>query len=577
MKKSLLLLTCFLWIHHVHAIDIKSLNESGKSISYDEVIIFYKQLDEKYKTAKLFTEGLTDLGRPLHVFVISSDQIFDPVEARNKGKIIILINNGIHPGEPDGIDASARLAEEYLSGNKSIPSNTILCIIPVYNVDGSLKRGCCSRANQDGPDEYGFRGNARNLDLNRDFIKCDSENAMSFTKIFRAWDPDVFVDTHVSNGSDYQYTLTLISTQHNKLGGPVGEYIKKQMTPALFNLMKEQGQEMSPYVNTSKYDESPESGIYGFMESPRFGTGYSALFHSLGFVTETHMLKPFAERVEATITFLEVIVSYSSKNSEQIQLARKLSKEAIKTQKEFTLNWNLDSSQFDIFPFKGYEAMHKTSKVTGLEQLYYDRSQPYTRDIKFFDVYTPSLSVKKPDFYIVPQAWKEVVDRMQLNGVSMTQLNNDTTMQMETYVISDFKSGTNPYEGHYLHHSVTFSTETKKVSYHKGDYKIIVNQECNRYIVETLEPNAPDSWFAWGFFDAILQQKEWFSGYVFEPLAEQILKENDSLRAEFENKKATEKEFAASSFSQLYFIYKNSKYFEDFRRYPVGRGRFSDQ
>lgn len=576
MKKCLLLVACMFCLQLLHGSDIKALNESGKSISYDEVIEFYKQLDTKYKTAKLFTEGLTDVGRPLHLFVISSDQIFDPKEARSKGKIIILVNNGIHPGEPDGIDASARLAEDYLTGKKLIPSNTILCIIPIYNIDGSLKRGCCSRANQDGPEEYGFRGNAQNLDLNRDFIKCDSENAKSFTKIFRKWDPDVFVDTHVSNGSDYQYTLTLISTQHNKLGGPVGEYIKKEMTPALFSMMKQKGEEIAPYVNTSKYDESPESGIYGFMEHPRFATGYSALFHSLGFVTETHMLKPFVERVEATITFLEVIVDYTSKNSVQIRQARKLSKEAVKIQKEFPLDWTIDSAKFEIIPFRGFEAKYRTSKVTGLDQLYYDRNQPYTRDIKFFDIYTPTLSVKRPDYYIVPQAWKEVLERLQLNGVSMTRLNTDTLIEVETYIITDFKSSTNPYEGHYVHNSVTLSTEIKKVPYHKGDYKIMVNQECNRYIVETLEPNAPDSWFAWGFFDAILQQKEWFSGYVFEPVAEKMLAENDSLRIEFENKKATDKEFAGSSFSQLYFIYKHSKYFEDFRRYPAGRG-FSKQ
>ncbi len=572
MRNSFFIVSLFLFIQPLNAIDIKSLNESGKSVSYDHVIQFYEQLDEKYETAKLFSEGTTDVGRPLHLFVISSDKVFDPVTARKNGKIIILINNGIHPGEPDGIDASARLAEDYLSGKKKIPSNVVLCIIPVYNVDGSLNRGCCSRANQDGPEEYGFRGNARNLDLNRDFIKCDSENAKSFTKIFRKWDPDVFVDTHVSNGSDYQYTLTLISTQHNKLGGPVGEYIKNEMTPALFSMMKQKGEEMAPYVNTSKYDESPESGIYGFLESPRFATGYSALFHSLGFVTETHMLKPFVKRVEATITFLEVIVDYTAKNSFQIRQARKLSKEAAITQNEFPLNWAIDSSKFEIIPFKGFEAKYRTSKVTGLDQLYYDRNEPYTRDVKFFDNYSPTLSVKRPKFYIVPQAWKEVIERMQMNGVSMSRFNSDTLIEVETYIITDFKSSTSPYEGHYLHNSVTFTTEIKKVPYHQGDYKIMVNQDCNRYIIETLEPNAPDSWFAWGFFDAILQQKEWFSGYVFEPEAEKMLVENDSLRVEFENKKATDKEFAGSSFSQLYFLYQRSKYFEDFKRYPIGRG-----
>ncbi|MFM7903503.1 MAG: M14 family zinc carboxypeptidase, partial [Bacteroidota bacterium] len=197
--------------------------------------------DVENKSAQLIEAGLTDVGKPLHLFVLSKDGIFDPVIAKRKGKTVLMILNGIHPGEPDGIDASIRLSQNLLSGKTELPSNVIICIIPIYNIDGSLNNRCCTRANQNGPINQGFRGNARNLDLNRDFIKCDSENAKSFTKIFRDWDPDVFVDTHVSNGADYQHVMTLISTQHNKLGGASGEFMKKQMTPALFVAMEKRG------------------------------------------------------------------------------------------------------------------------------------------------------------------------------------------------------------------------------------------------------------------------------------------------------------------------------------------------
>lgn len=171
--------------------DVEKLNSQNKSLSYDETIAAYQALAKNSKKAKLFTEGLTDCGRPLHLFVISADGTFDPVVARQKGKTVILINNGIHPGEPDGIDASVRLSQKYLDGKKKLPENVVICIIPVYNIDGSLNRGCCSRANQNGPEQYGFRGNAKNLDLNRDFIKADAENTRSFIKIFQKWDPDV--------------------------------------------------------------------------------------------------------------------------------------------------------------------------------------------------------------------------------------------------------------------------------------------------------------------------------------------------------------------------------------------------
>jgi len=571
MRFTGLVLICLLFSFGSRAQDVAAMNAQNKSLNYEETILAYQNLDKLYPNARLFTKGLTDIGRPLHLFVISSDQIFDPVAARTKNKSIILINNGIHPGEPDGIDASVRLSQAYLDGKLPLPDNVVICIIPVYNIDGSLRQGCCTRANQNGPVSQGFRGNAQNLDLNRDFIKCDSENARSFTEIFREWDPDVFIDTHVSNGSDYQYTMTLISTQHNKLGGEAGRFIKNKMTPALFDRMKKAGHEMAPYVNTRKYDFPPENGIFGFMETPRYASGYAALFGSLSFVPETHMLKPFPKRVDATIKLLEIMVNYTSENSAEIQEVRKKDREAVKKQSSFVLAWEADTTHFEMIPFHGFEAEYRTSRVTGLEQLYYNTRKPFTRETRFYDHYLPVEVVNKPSFYVVPQAWKKVIERMQLNKVGMSRLESDTSLLVGTYIIDDFKSGTAPYEGHYLHHSVKLRHERKTLRYHKGDYLIPVNQESNRYIVETLEPHAPDSWFAWGFFDAILQQKEWFSAYVFDEMAEQILKENPALKNEFEEKRKNDPEFSKSSWQQLYFIYRNSAYFEDLKRYPVGR------
>jgi len=155
---------------------------------------------------------------------------------RKQDKRVLLINNGIHPGEPEGIDASMMLARDLLKGNK-IPANVVICIIPLYNIDGSHNRTSTSRANQNGPLAYGFRGNSRNLDLNRDFIKTDSKNSASFQQIFNTWNPEVFVDTHTSNGSDYQYTMTLIPTQKDKLNQVLSTYLTGQMVPSLYKEM----------------------------------------------------------------------------------------------------------------------------------------------------------------------------------------------------------------------------------------------------------------------------------------------------------------------------------------------------
>ncbi|MFM2016997.1 MAG: hypothetical protein RL007_653, partial [Bacteroidota bacterium] len=266
--------------------------------TYDQVILEYERLDRTSDAISLSTWGMTDVGKPLHVCVVSADKTFDPVTARAKGKVVIMINNAIHPGEPDGVEASITLLQHVSVNPAVVPSNVVLVIIPVYNIDGYLNRSSYSRANQNGPDEYGFRANAKNLDLNRDFIKADAQNTISFEQIFQLWKPHVLIDNHVSDGADYQYTMTLIATQHSKLHPLLGSYLNTKLVPSIYDAMGKAGNPICPYVETM--GETPESGIVGFLESPRFATGYAALFNCIGFVPETHMLKPFSDRVWAT-------------------------------------------------------------------------------------------------------------------------------------------------------------------------------------------------------------------------------------------------------------------------------------
>src|SRR5205085_10849189 len=126
--------------------------------------------------------------------------------------------------------------------------NVVLAFIPVYNIGGCLNRNSNTRVNQNGPEEYGFRGNSQNLDLNRDFTKCDSKEARSFAQLFHYLNPDIFIDNHVSDGADYQHTMTLITTQYDKLG-TLGTYLKNTFEPAIYSGMKQKGWDMVPYVN----------------------------------------------------------------------------------------------------------------------------------------------------------------------------------------------------------------------------------------------------------------------------------------------------------------------------------------
>lgn len=560
------------FIHTLTAQPLVSYHLYNKTPTYDEVIAFYKNLDSLSTSAKLIDYGPSDAGRHLYLFVISNDGDFDPVSIKKKGKSIIFVNNGIHPGEPDGVNASLILANNFLNDNNNSINlaKVVLCIIPIYNVGGALNRNCCSRANQNGPEEYGFRGNYQNLDLNRDFIKMDARNTEIFTKMYHEWDPDIFIDTHTTDGADYPYTMTLIPTQHNKLNPVLSDYMKNKMTPFLYRRMKNFGFEMFPYVQP--LHEIPDSGIIGFFESPRYSTGFTTLFNSFGYTTESHMLKSFKNRVEATYNFLVSMVEFCFVESSIIINLRQKAKNETMHQTEFPLVWRHDTTNFEKILFKGYEASYKSYSIAP-SFLFYDRSKPFEKKISFFNSYNPSTIVHSPLYYVIPQAWDEVIERLVLNGVKIKRLSKDTTLSVEIYYVTSYETIKKPYEGHYLHYNVKVRSEKQEIKYFKGDIIILLNQESNRFIVETLEPEGTDSYFCWNFFDAVLQQKEWYSDYVFIEIVERILVENQLLKIEFENKLKEDTEFAQNIKEKLKFIYERSPYFEkSYNRYPVARG-----
>lgn len=568
---SLLLLSCFTLLAYGQDFTTKYERTKGEeTVTYHECIAYYKQLVKRYPQLKMMEIGQTDSGYPLHLVILSMDKDFNFVSLHKKNKRILLINNGIHPGEPDGIDASMMLLRDIVQGKKQLPSNIVLAVIPLYNIGGALNRNAFYRVDQNGPAEFGSRGNAQNLDLNRDFIKADSRNARAFQQIYQMCDPDVFIDNHVSNGADYQHIMTLLSTQHNKLGGAMGKYLHDTFEPGLYKKMKEKGYDLIPYVN--HFGDTPDSGWVAYADGPRYSSGYTTLFHTFGFVPETHMLKPYKQRVEATYALMECFISFTSEHSAEIKQLREQTKLAVKTQEQFPLSWEPDMSRYDRYTFKGFTAGRKPSEISGLPRLYYDRSKPYERQIKIYNYFTEGNFVRKPDAYIIPQGWWAVTDLLKNNGVQMRRFANDTTIEVEAYKIEDYKTPARPYEKHYIHSGMKVSTSKQKLKFLKGDYYIPMNQVANRYLMETLEPTAGDSFFAWNFFDAILGQKEGYSTYVFEDTAAEFLRNNPDAKKALEEARSKDSTMMNSAQAQLNFVYRNSPWNEPgFMRYPVFR------
>ncbi len=551
---------------------ILSYYKDNRTPTYEEVIDFYQQADSLSPYMQLMTGGLTDAGLPLHVLVIDAHQEFTPAQARARNKMILLINNGIHPGEPDGIDASLLFIDSLLhhADLQKELENLLICIIPIYNIDGALNRNSTSRVNQNGPESFGFRGNGRNYDLNRDFVKADTRNTIAFTQIFRHWDPDVFIDTHVSNGADYQHVMTLIPTYNKKLAPHQSEYLENYMLKWMYAYMEDAGFPMCPYIN--EFDKTPDQGISAFLDRPRYSTGYAALYNTIGFMPETHMLKPYPQRVEATLAFFRAVIQSMQINPEFVLNTREIAKLHTLGETELTLDFELDTTRYNTFPFMGYEARYKTSEVSGLERLYYDRNAPYTKDIRVYDFYRSKLEVHVPETYVIPQAWKEIIEKLEANGVIMERLPADTVIQVQYYRIKNYETTEQPYEGHYYHSNIEVEIEHKAESFHKGDILVHTAQEAKKYIVYTLEPQSPDGFFAWGYFDAILMQKEWFSDYVFEDLAAELLRTDPHLKALLEQAKLDDPALAENAWAQLRFVYEHSPYKEPtHKRFPIAR------
>ncbi len=539
----------------------------NETYTFEGVTEVFQELARKYPEKANYLElGYSDYGLPIPLFIMNKTGGFSKDDM--KGKTVLLINNAIHPGEPCGVDACVKLSRELLE--TGLPSNVIIAIIPIYNVGGAHNRSCCSRANQDGPIEYGFRGNAKNLDLNRDFIKADSQNSATFYTIFHFLKPTVFVDTHTSNGADYQHSMTLITSQLNKMNPQLAEFTRNRLNPYLFKAMEDANYPMVPYMNTVK--ETPDDGIIDYLETPRYSTGYTNLFNTISFVTEAHMLKPYPVRVEATLSFLNHLIKFMDQENEALRMTRETAIKSVQNQTYLHLNWKLDTTTFDTLLFSGYAARYKKSEVTGNDRLYYDHASPYKKYIRYYNRYVPTDSARVPNFYVIPPQWTAVIALLKLNQVEVRTLKTSTKIAVETYEIIDYATKNTPYEGHYLHSNIKTKTHSDSTVFRAGVYIVPARNQNIRFIMETLEPRAVDSYFAWNYFDAILQQKEWFSAYVFEDEAAEILKNNATLRLEFERLKETDTSFAQSDFAQLYFIYKHSPNYENTaNRYPIAR------
>lgn len=543
----------------------KSDNEAW---SYEELMASYKQLDQNYLNASFIDVGPTDAGPALSLFLIQKEPFNSELSLSElaEGKLVTLINNGIHPGESCGMDASLLFAKEVLEAGGP-EAGQLIAIIPVYNIGGSLQRRPNTRANQNGPVEQGFRGNASNRDLNRDFIKADALNTFSFWALYQQLRPHIFIDTHTSNGADYPYKISLIASQKDKLAPPLARFLEEKMAPALYEGMAKNWP-MIPYVNV--FGRTPNDGYAAFMDLPRYASGYTALFHSLGFITEAHMFKPYPDRVAATFEFLNQSLSFAELEESAIKEAFKAAQAWEFKADAFPVAWTLDSTDQRKLPFNSYDYSYTKSSLGNYQRLQYDRTKEIALEIDYYPSYRAKAMAAKPKYYVIPQAWRDVILRLQYHNIQMTALDRDTLIQVASTYLKDWEHQTRPYEGHFRTDIKAVQQRSQKRKFFKGDYLVSTDQANSYFLVSVLDPMAADSYLSWGFFDIIFQQKEYFSPYVFEDMAIKMLEEDPKLEKEFELWKKKNPKALSNAWATLSFFYQKSEYYEpEHLRYPI--------
>lgn len=545
-----------------------------ESPDYNNTIKYFEKFEKNFPTVKIIDFGTTPQGKKLKVVIVSKDKAFTPMLARKSNKAIVLIQNGIHPGEIEGKDACMLLLREILvTKEKShLLDNLIILIIPVLNIDGHERLSQFNRPNQNGPKQMGWRTNALNLNLNRDYLKADTPEIQSFLKLFNDWLPDFMIDNHTTNGADYQYHVTYGIETHQNIDRGLVNWINNKYLPFLKTKVESDGFIIGPYMEFK--DGTIESGILDLPSPPRLSHGYCAAQNRVCLLVETHSLKPFDNRVFSTKSMMTHTLEFVNKNSrELIELNKQADKNPVKNylidKKKFPLVLT-SNGKFDKFIFKGFEWYDEYSEITGSTVRKYT-NKPIEIEIPIFNQAKSLKKIIVPKAYIIPQEFQSIIKILGYHQIKYSELQNNKKFKVERYRFSDIQFAPRPYEGRQLPIYNTICFE-QVVTLPKGTYIVPTNQRTLRVIVNLLEPDAPDSFMHWGFFNAFFERKEYAEAYIMEPYAKRMIENDQALKTEFYKKLESDENFRNNPLERLDFFYRNSPFFDQGENvYPIMR------
>lgn len=520
--------------------------------------------------------GTSPEGRPMTVVVASAQGIFTPDEARKAGKIVVLLQAGIHPGEIEGKDAGLMLLRDFAITGKlpHMLDNAVLVFIPVFSVDGHENSSPYHRINQNGPDSMGFRGQSQYLNLNRDYVKADTPEMHDWLRLWQRWLPDLFMDIHTTDGSDYQYDLTWYVEDPHKLDPNVNAWQQALLQQKVLPAYEKRGHLQSVYLELSD-GRDPTKGIENFGSGPRFSTGYVALQNRPALLVETHMLKSYETRVRATYDIVDLMIENAGADASRlIAINRQADDDVIArashagTQVPVAFKPDPTSVPYEFKSF-AYTVTH--SDISNSDWIQYDPRKPKSYIIPNRNGLLPDVSVTPPAAYAIPVQWTDVIAKLDLHGIHYTRLSKATKVKAGAYQLDKPQWASKPFEGHLMVREFTQVDATREVELPAGSVIVPMNQRAANVAINLLEPQAPDSLLHWGFLDAVFEPKEYGEPRVVEKLARDLMAKNPALKAEFEQKLKDDPKFAANPGARLQFFFERSPWYsaQDVGAYPV--------
>ena len=466
-----------------------------------EVVSLMDRLAERSPLATRAAMGATVEGRTIPLLIVADPPVRGCAEARDSGKLILFAFGGIHAGEICGKEALLMFARDLLlhpdrPEHRLLLSRCILVLAPIYNGDGNDLVKVGQRRNQVGPElGMGSRPNAQGLDLNRDWIKLESPEAQAMVRFLTAWDPDLVIDTHTTNGSIHRYTLTFAAPQNPSAHPGPWRFVRDEMLPEVSRRLQTRTGHRSFFYgdfNRSKTSWSTYSS------QPRFGCPYRGLRNHLSVLSEAYAYAPFKQRVEGTLEFVRECFLFAAEHAAKVRSVRELArKETIALGERGGDEVGLRHSHA---PFDGKVRLESELMRPHEKGRSTPSGIPATYLVQHLGRFEPGLTVRRPRAYLIPEALVAVVEKLRQHGVQVEQIEESRTLSYETLRVESIQRSERTYQGH-AEIRLETSARLESGPVPSGWYRVPLAQPLGTLALYLLEPESDDSLATWNLLD----------------------------------------------------------------------------